>query len=99
MAQRSGDQSTPDTTSTSSTANTPNVSDTVSRADFNTLKRKVDDLESRLSDVDDAYELESTSDDFGGLTRDEFLHELADAVYGKGVRPVRPGQFDVSDKK
>lgn len=62
----------------------------VSRAEFDSLRRKVDELESR----GDTSEAESTSDDFGGLTRDEFLQELADAVYGNGIRPVRPGQFD-----
>lgn len=76
-----------------------NGGDSVTRADFDALKREVEDLKSRVSDHDDAYELESTSDDFGGLTLREFVSELADAQYGKGVRPVRPGQFDVPDKK
>jgi hypothetical protein len=73
----------------------PNGDDYVTRADFDALARKVDDLETRSAERDAAYELSSTSDDFGGLTRDEFLQELADNAYGKGVRPVRPGQFDV----
>lgn len=79
---------------TSDDAVTVDNDEPVSRADFDSLRRKVDELESRLADHDAAYELESTSDDFGGLTRDEFLQELADAVYGNGIRPVRPGQFD-----
>jgi len=76
-----------------------NGEDFVTRADFDALKREVEDLKSRVSDVDDARLSDEDGADFGGLTRDEFLNELADAHYGKGVRPVRPGQFDVPEKK
>lgn len=82
-----------------STADDVASEDFVTRADFDALKREVEDLKSRVSDVDDARLSDEDGADFGGLTRDEFLNELADAHYGKGVRPVRPGQFDVPEKK
>lgn len=73
----------------------PNGDEYVTRADFDSLARRVDELES----LGVATESE-TDDSFGGLSLVEFVKELADAQYGKGVRPVRPGQFDVkSDDK
>lgn len=66
----------------------------VSRTEFDALRRDVDDLRSRQSESDST----TVDDTFGGLTVTEFVSELADAVYGKGVRPVRPGQFDAEQK-
>lgn len=84
--------------SDSNTNTTPstvdNSGDAVTRADFDTLKSRVEDLETAYVDTAGDGKQDNGDDSFGGLTLAEAVTELQDAVFGKGVRPVRPGQFD-----